>query len=319
MSEKILVTGTSVREELLKPLSSAGYVISNPTHVLTEKELSDALSDATGYLFGGDEFASATALESANKLKVIAFLGMGYQSFMDVAAAKKKGIAVTNTPGTLSNAVAELTIGLLLSATRRIYLYATEYARGQTGAEEKQRDLANLRVGIVGLGGVGTRIAEILRGGFGCSVAYYSRTRKEQEEKRLGISYASLDKLCSDVDALIVMTPGNDETKGLIGRNQIDKLKTGAVLVNTARPAIVDAAALLAALKSGRIGYTALDGFYDEPAPLVSELKQLIPTRLMVTGHIGSLTHDARDAMANKAVKSILNMLKTGSDENRVV
>jgi glyoxylate reductase len=318
MSEKILVTGTSVRDELLKPLSSAGYVISNPTHVLTEKELADALSDSTGYLFGGDEFASATALASAKKLKVIAFLGMGYQSFMDVAAAKENGIAITNTPGTLSNAVAELTIGLLLSATRKLYLYATEYARGQTGKEEKQRDLANLRVGIVGLGGVGTRIAEMLRGGFGCSVTYFSRTRKAGEEKRLGISYAPLDQLCSVVDALIVMTPGNDQTKGLVGKSQIEKLKAGAVLINTARPEIVDAACLLAALKSGSLGYAAFDGFYEEPTAPVSEIKQFIPARLLITGHIGSLTHDARDAMANKAVKSILNILKTGSDENRV-
>jgi glyoxylate reductase len=319
MSDKILVTGSSVSEELLQPLSEAGYTISNPTHLLTESELASALADISGYLLGGDEFASNSALAAAKKLKVIAFLGMGYQSFLDVAAAKKHGIAVTNTPGTLSNAVAEFTIGLLLNATRRLYLYATDYARGQAGTEEKQRDLANMHIGIVGLGGVGTRIAEILRGGFGCSVSYYSRTQKAHEEKRLGISYAPLDQLCSEVDALIVMTPGNDETKGIIGKDQIDRFRSGAILINTARPTVVDAHCLLAALSAGKIGYAAFDGFYDEPKELVAQLKHFIPSRLMVTGHIGSLTHDARDAMAKKAIQSILNMLQSGSDENRVV
>lgn len=318
MPEKILVTGDSVREDLLRPLISAGYSISNPTHLLTESELAKELSDASGYLLGGDEFASDAALASATQLKVIAFLGMGYQSFVDVAAAKKRGVAITNTPGTLNNAVAEFTIGLLLNSTRRIYLYATEYAKGDSGTEEKQRDLANLSVGIIGLGGIGTRIAEMLRKGFGCSVTYYSRSRKTQIEDQFGISYSELDPLCSNADVLIVMTPGNDQTRGLIGKRQIDRFKQGIVLINTARPEIVDPTALLAALDSGTIGYAAFDGFYEDPDALVSDLKQHIPSSLMITGHIASLTHDARDAMANKAVQSILNVLKLGADENRV-
>jgi glyoxylate reductase len=185
MSKNILFTGTSVRADLLKPLSAAGYKIDNPTHLLTENELASALADASGYLLGGDEFASKAALTAGKDLKVVAFLGMGYQSFIDVAAAKSAGVVVTNTPGTLSNAVAEFTIGLLLNGTRRIYFYANKYAQGETGNEEKQRDLAKLRIGIVGLGEIGTRIAEILRRGFGCAVSYYSRTRREAEEKRL--------------------------------------------------------------------------------------------------------------------------------------
>ena len=175
-----------------------------------------------------------------------------------------------------------------------------------------------MRVGVIGLGGIGIRIAEILRGGFGCPVVYYSRTRKPQDEKRLGISYVPLDQLCSEVDALIVMIPGNDETKGLIGKNQMERFKADLVLINAAVPAVVDANSLLIALKSGKVAYAAFDRFYEEPAAIVSELKHFVPERLMVTGHIASLTHDARDAMAKKAIRSLLNILKSGSDENRV-
>jgi glyoxylate reductase len=114
------------------------------------------------------------------------------------------------------------------------------------------------------------------------------------------------------------MTPANLETKGLIGSAQFKAFKSGLILVNTARPDIVEPNALLDALNSGAIGYASFDGFFEEPSALVTKLKQFIPEHLMVTGHIGSLTHDARDAMATKAVQSILNVLVSGSDANQV-
>src|SRR5665213_1328473 len=100
---QILVTGTSVSKELLNPLEDNGYSIVNPTHLLSEDELKSYLDHSVGYLLGGDEYASDGALSTTQNLKVIAFLGMGYQSFIDVEAANKRKIAVTNTPGTLSN------------------------------------------------------------------------------------------------------------------------------------------------------------------------------------------------------------------------
>lgn len=315
MTKKILVTGTSVRSELLRPLIDAGYTIDNPTHLLSESELGAALVSSEAYLLGGDEYASRTALSSARGLKVLAFLGMGYDSFVDVAAAKEFGIPITNTPGTLSNAVAEFTVGLVLSSTRRLFLYASDYEAGRSGHEEKQHDLSALHVGIVGLGGIGTRIAEILRNGFQSRVSYYSRSRKSNEEARLGIDYKPLEQLTSEVDVLVIMTPGNEDTKSLIGKPQLSQASNGLILVNSARADIVDPVALLAAIEEGKVEYAAFDGFYDEPNEQVSRLKSLIPKNLMITGHIASLTHEARDGMANKAMQSILNVLSTGTDE----
>ena len=318
MTKKILVTGSSVRSEFLRPLVEAGYVVENPPHLLSESALKEALGNSVAYLLGGDEYASRNALASAKGLKVIAFLGMGYQSFVDVAAAKEFNIPITNTPGTLSNSVAEFTVGLLLNSTRRMFLYASEYTAGRSGKEEKERDLSSLHVGIVGLGGVGTRIAEIIRNGFNSRVSYYSRTRKYSEEQRLALSYASLDQLASEVDVLIVMTPATTETRGMIGKDQISKLKKRAIVINSARPDIVDPEALLEGLSADQIGYAAFDGFYENPTDLVQSLKKLIPSKLMVTGHIASLTHEARDGMARMATNSILNILTSGRDQHIV-
>lgn len=314
MNTRVLVTGTSVRHELLQPLVDAGYTVDNPTHLLSDSELKEALTSAAAYLLGGDEYASRTALSSAKDLKVIAFLGMGFEAFIDAAAAADLRIPITNTPGTLSNAVAELTTGLVLSSTRRLFEYASDYRVGASEAPEKQHDLSALHVGIVGLGGVGTRIAEILRNGFGSRVSYYSRTRKPKEESGLGLSFASLSQLVREVDVLVVMAPGNDETKGMIGKDQVTNFRRGLILINSARPDIVDPAALLAGLESGQIGYAAFDAFYEQSPHLVERLKAMIPAKLMVTPHLGSLTHEARDGMARKATQSILNILKTGTD-----
>jgi glyoxylate reductase len=315
MTTKILVTGTSVRPELLQPLIEAGYTVDNPTHLLSEDELKKKLETSCAYLVGGDEYASRVALSSAKQLKVVAFLGVGYESFIDAAAAKDLGIPVTNTPGTLSNSVAEFTVGLILNSTRRIFLYACDYAAGRSGSEEKQHNLSNLHVGIVGLGEIGTRIAGILRNGFSSKVSYYSRTRKPLVEDQLGISYLPLDQLSSEVDILVVMTPGNEETKGLIGHTQVATFRQGMILINTARADIVDPAALLAGIEGGKIGYAAFDGFYEHSPELAQKLKALISSKLMVTGHIASLTHEARDGMAIRATQSILNILKTGKDQ----
>jgi lactate dehydrogenase-like 2-hydroxyacid dehydrogenase len=320
MAAKILVTGASVRPELLRPFRDQGWTVDNPTHLLTEAELKDALADADAYLLGGDEQATGEALEHASNLKIIAFLGMGYEAYVDAEAARDLGIVVTNTPNTLSNAVAELTIGHLLNGVRKIHYYAELYETGQSGQEEKQRDLAGMHHGIIGMGGIGTRVAEILSRGFGAPVGYFSRTRKPDIEERLGITYAPLSELVSVVDTLIVLTPGNDETEGMVDESLLDGCKPGLVLVNTARPEIVSAAALNKAFESGQVSYAAFDDFYKASDSAATEaLRRKMPQQLMVTGHIGSLTSDARDAMGILAVKSIVSMLETGTPLHRVV
>jgi lactate dehydrogenase-like 2-hydroxyacid dehydrogenase len=317
MSQKVLVTGTSVADKFLSMLRDAGLEVSNPTHLLKESELRSELSDSVAYLLGGDEFASDTALSDAHALKIIAFLGVGYESFVDVAAATRRGIPVTNTPGVLTDSVAEFTVGQLLNARRRLTQYCNAYRRGEQGTETKQYQLAGHRIGIVGLGAIGTRIAEILRRGFQADISYFSRTQKPHEEERLGITMMPLRELASSCDAIVVMTPGNESTRGLIDSSVLGEMRPDALLINTARPDIVDASALKNGLGSNQPSIAVFDNFYE--GDVGKELLSLYgEDRLLVTGHIGSLTHDARDAMATKTINSILNILSAGADENIV-
>ncbi len=319
MAKKILVTGSSVREEFLQPLRDRGWSVVNPIHLLSEEELTEALLDVDAYLLGGDEMATRMALSSALKLKIIAFLGMGYENYLDSSTARERGIIVTNTPGTLSNAVAELTIGHLLNGIRKIHYYAHLYEIGESGSEEKQRDIAALHHGIVGLGGVGERVAAILRNGFGSQVSYFSRTRKQNVEDALNLRFMDLENLASVVDTLMVLTPGTTETEGLINRRVLDLCRPGLVLVNMARADVVDPKALNLSLESKRVAYAAFDVFYNARNNFTDALRKKIPSRLMVTGHIGSLTHDARDAMGKSAVNSIITMLDSGNPLHRVL
>lgn len=319
MVPTVLVTGTSVADTFLEPLRAANCNIDNPTYLLSEEELADRLAGASAYLLGGDEFASASALANARQLKVVAFLGVGYESFVDTAAATRLGIAVTNTPGTLTQSVAEFTVGQVLNATRQLTVYTNGARAALLGesvpAEAKCHDLSALSVGIVGLGTIGTRIAAMLVNGLGCRVAYYSRTRKPDVETALGLTYRELDVLLSDSDVLILMASSNAASRGMIDRNRLRRLRRGGILINTARPDLVTADALLDALEGGHLSTAVFDGFYDSEQSLVQRLLAFDQDRLLITRHIASLTHEARDGMARKAVQSILNVLRSGSDE----
>ena len=313
---KVLVTGSSVDEELLKPLTEAGLTIVNPQHLLSEAELSDQLRDCRAYLLGGEEHATRAAIEAATQLEIIAFLGVGYDSFIDVQTASARGIVVTNTPGTLTNSVAEFTVGHLLNATRRITEYSNSYRRGEREGEVKQHDLAEMTVGIIGLGDIGSRIAKILVG-FDCKIQYFSRTRKPDVEDSLGITYKELSDLASSSNILIVMTPGTASTANLLDRKILSLVPTGTILINTARYEVVEPEALREALLVGKVSIAAYDVFYDGGIgeQLLSEFGE---DRLIVTGHIASLTHEARDGMAVKAVRSILNVVAGKDDEDIV-
>jgi glyoxylate reductase len=316
---KVLVTGTSIRPELLEPLRAAGLTVENPTRTLQESDLAAALADACAWIKGGAEAATAGAIANSKTLKHIAFFGMGYESSVDVEACRKHGIAVTITHDALNDAMADLALGLILASVRRIHLNATQVAQGIAPNMEKRHDLASRNVGVLGMGGSGARIAEVLREGFRAPVSYYSRTRKPELEARLSLTYRELEGLMAWSDVLVVIVAGNAGTWGLIDDAMIARARPEQILINVARPLIVDARALLTGLRDGKLSYAAFDGFYAEPADIVAELRALMPEKLMVTSHIGSLTHEARDAMGKSAVQSVINMARDGADANRVV
>lgn len=321
---KILVTGSSIDEQHLDVLRSKGYTVVNPSEsfpplVLSEEHLSQSLQDCVGYIVGGDEWASETAMAAAPNLKVVAFLGVGYQSFIDAQAAAGLNIPVTNTPGTYANSVAEFTIGMLLDRRRRIFDYAASFKADSDLEQEKRYDLFGHDVGIVGMGHIGARLVEILVAGFGADVSYYNRSRKSALEERYGIRYMPLNELVSSVESLIVMLPEDSSTTGLISAEVLESRPTelpGLHIINTSRPEINDPTALVAALKSGRVESVAFDGFYRDKTP-ESELLKSDP-RVLTTPHIASLTFDAREAMSQMCIESVIRVLSGKRDENTV-
>ncbi|MBE3014221.1 hypothetical protein IL992_34340 [Microbispora sp. NEAU-D428] len=315
----VLVTGAGIDMALLEPLARQGLTVRRLASPLNEDQLVRELRGAVAYLHGGEERASARALREARKtLKVVAFLGVGYENFVDAAAADRLGIAVTSTPGAATDAVATFTVAQIVNANLGIPRHLGARVLGWQGSDELPHELAARSVGIIGMGANGRRIAEILRRGFGVRVSYYSRTRRPDAERDLGISYLPLLDLAAGSDILVVMVPETDETRSMVDSSVIGRMPEGAILVNTARPAIVSPGALYTGLEKGRVSMAVFDGFYGPECKEAIELRRDFPERLLVTGHIASHTVEAMDRMVRQAVKSIENVLTYGSDEHEV-
>jgi lactate dehydrogenase-like 2-hydroxyacid dehydrogenase len=313
----VLVTGASVHQHYLDQLRAAGLTVINPPasfppDVLQESVLREILSECDAYLLGGDEVASRSVLAAAPRLKVVAFLGVGYRSFVDAEAAADLAIAVTNTPGVVANSVAEFAVGELIAARRKIIDYIVDPELTQ----QNRRDLAGHVVGLVGLGAVGTRIAEILTIGFRARVCYFSRTRKPETEAALGITYLPLRELVSEVEDLVVAVPDTPQTISMIDQDLLAAARTRLSVINLSRPEIIAPKALRWGLQNERLESVWFDDYYRDPTPDLIDLRK--DPRIKVTPHIASLTHDARDAMAAMAVSSLLNVLLRGSDQHIV-
>ncbi|MGI5155987.1 2-hydroxyacid dehydrogenase [Microbispora sp. CA-102843] len=317
--ETILVTGTGIDLTLLEPLERQGYTVRRLPSMPDEDKLIREMQGAVAYLHGGEERATASALEEAQEtLRVVAFLGVGYENFVDVAAADRLDIAVTSTPGAATDAVAAFTVAQIINANWRIPQYLGNHFPGWQGPKELPRELAARTIGIVGLGAIGTRIAEILRRGFDVPVAYYNRTRKEALERELKISFLPLHELAEHSDILVVMVPETEKTRSMIDAGVITRMRPGTVLVNTARPAVVDPMALYDGMVEGRVGLAVFDGFYGPDSRAAARLLAEFGQQLLVTGHIASHTRETMDRMVRQAVRSIENVLTYGSDEHEV-
>ncbi|MFF4778401.1 2-hydroxyacid dehydrogenase [Microtetraspora fusca] len=316
---KIVVSGAGIDERLLAPLHGLGcrVVSIGRKETPTAQALRHELADAVAYLHGGEEVVSEEALELADGLRVIAFLGIGYETFIDVAAARRRDIVVTNTPGRTTDAVAEFTVGQIINASRRIPRHLGTVYPHWSGAEELPDELVSKKIGIVGLGQIGARIAGILRLGFGCRVSYYNRTRREDQEMTLGVRFRQLAELAEWSDVLVVMV-GNAETVGLIDRRVLARVRPGSILVNTARASVVDPEALRDALAGGRLAMAVFDGYYQDSS-VAKDLLNDFGDRMYVTGHIASHTKQSMERMVRQAVDSVVNLLSGRPDPNVVI
>lgn len=251
-------------------------------------------------------------------LQVVANFAVGYDN-VDLDACRVRGIAVTNTPDVLTNATAELALGLALAAARHLPTTEAELRAGEwkgwDPAAHLGLELSGATVGVVGLGRIGKRFAELLRG-FAVELLYTSPSPKPEAERALGAARVGFEELLRRSDLISLHTPSTAATYHLIDSAALELVKPTAVLVNTSRGGLIDLSALAAALREGRIGAAGLDVFEGEPA-VHSEI--LEAPRTSLTPHIGSATVGARDGMSRLAAENVIAVLEGREPPNRVV
>jgi glyoxylate reductase len=252
----------------------------------------------------------AALLDAAGpQLRVVANYAVGYDN-IDLEACRARGVVVTNTPDVLTNATAELAVALMLAAARRLGEAERLVRRGEwTGWEPEQlpgRELASSTIGILGLGRIGSRVAELLRG-FGARLLYASRTPRPELEAELHLERLTFAELIAEADVVTLHVPLSGETRHLIDAAALARFRPGAILVNTARGGLVDTAALISALRSGPLAAAALDVYENEPE-LPAELVEL--ENVVLTPHIGSATERARHAMARLVADNVISVLE---------
>lgn len=244
-------------------------------------------------------------------LKLIANYAVGFDN-IDLEAAKKRSIAVTNTPGVLTNTVAEHTFALLLAISHRI-VEADKFTRAGLYSAWGPllllgSDLSGKTLGVVGLGRIGSRVAFHAVKGFGMKVLYTDVKQSSEFEKELGAQYfEELDDMLGRCDYVSLHVPLLDSTRHLINEERLKLMKTTAYLVNTSRGPIIDEKALAKALKQGWIRGAALDVFENEPEVEPGLLKL---NNVILTPHIASATEETRNAMAELAAKNIIEALE---------
>ena len=244
---------------------------------------------------------------AAPNLKVISNYAVGFDN-IDIKAATKRGIPVGNTPGVLTDAVADFAFALLMAAARRVVEadQFTHAGKWKTWGPELLlgADIKGATLGIVGFGRIGRAVARRARG-FDMKVLYYDPYYEESHGQQvIDARPATLDTILRESDFISIHTPLNEDTYHLFNREAFAKMKPTAILINTARGAVVDPEALYAALRSGRIACAALDVMEPEPIPLESPLLKL--DNLIVTPHIASGSKTAREKMAVIAVENLL-------------
>ena len=268
-----------------------------PVELLTEW-----LSDADGVLTTLTCPLGADVLANAAQLKVISTVSVGVDH-IDLNSAAKHGILVGHTPNVLTDSTADLALGLMLAVGRRIaegdaLIRAGAWSEGWKPNFLLGTDLSGATVGLVGMGPIGQAVARRLQG-FGCRVLAWNRSRRTVE----GVEFVGLDTLFAASDIVSLHTALTAETQGMVGRSQLSQMKDGAILINTARGALVDETALSDELRTGRLR-AGLDVYTEEPLPNTSALRGL--PGCVVLPHVGSATQRTRQAMFQLALANLM-------------
>lgn len=308
---KVLVS-TQLEPEAEAALAAfTEYEVWDPEEPQTSAAVGARLADKDGLLLDGGLKVNSEMLAQAPNLKVVSNISVGYNNF-DLAAMKERGIVGTNTPGILDDTVADLTLGLMLAASRRICELDRKVRAGGWTRDAYPNfcgyDVHHRTLGIIGMGRIGLAVAQRARFGFNMEVVYHNRNRKPQAELTMGVRYLGLPELLRESDYVVLITPYTPETHHLMGAEQFALMKPTACFVNVSRGRNVDEQALIAALQNGTIASAGLDVFEHEPIKPDNPLLQM--DNVVLLPHIGGNTARTRLNMMLAAIRNLKAALK---------
>ncbi|MFD2233869.1 hydroxyacid dehydrogenase [Phaeospirillum tilakii] len=251
---------------------------------------------------------TAALLDRLGELRVVAKHGAGLDA-IDLAAASARGICVVSTPGANALSVAEHAVALMLAVAKRIVPADRAVRAGDFGYKFRAdfTELAGKRLGIVGLGASGRQLARIAGLGLGMRILASSPTTADAVFAACGAERRDLPALLAEADVISLHLPGRPDTRHLIGAAELALVKPGAILINTARGAVLDEAALVAALQDGRLGGAGLDVFEAEPLPAAHPLAGF--DRVVLSPHVAGSTEAALERMGQAVAEQILDLL----------
>jgi lactate dehydrogenase-like 2-hydroxyacid dehydrogenase len=319
---KIYIT-RQIPEEGPAALRAAGHnvVVSEKDGVLTRDELVSALKENNPdavLCFLTDKIDSEV-FDATPNAKIFANYAVGYNN-INIDDAKSKGVTITNTPGVLTDTVAEHTVALMLAITSRIaegdrFTRAGKYD-GWAPMLLLGTDLKGKTLGVLGAGRIGSRVAEIAHKGLGMNIMYYDIKENDFLNGELGAQFrAEAEDVLRDADVVTVHVPLLDSTRHLINAERLKTMKPSAYLINSSRGPVIDEKALVEALKNKEIRGAALDVYEEEPelAPGLAELENVV-----ITPHIASATDETRGKMSEIAAQNIINFLEGKEPPNKI-
>lgn len=320
MPHKVFIT-REIPEEGLRILEKANIEYEVFPHAFTparREDIVNGMQGCEGLVTLLSDSIDAELLRSNPNLKIVSQYAVGYNN-IDLETAKELGITVTNTPGVLTEATADLTWGLILSAARWI-VNSDRFMRkmkfqGWAPLLQRGMEMHGRTLGIVGAGRIGSAVAKRATG-FDMTIIYHNRTKNLELEEQTGATYVAFDDLVRQSDVISVHTPLTPETRHLFTEREFKLMKKTAVFVNTSRGGCVDEKALLHALKAGEIFAAGLDVYEQEPQ-YTEGLQEL--DNVVMVAHIGSATMKSRADMAIIAARNLVNFFEGREPEFRVV
>jgi glyoxylate reductase len=315
--KKILITRKLIKESEDKAVKTFESILNTNDELYSQSKVIEMSKGCDGILTSlTDKMDKETIYKLPDTIKIISNFAVGFGN-IDLNAAKKRGIAVTNTPEVLSDATAEIGVLLILGACRRAaegiesakeggWKWSADYLIG--------KQLTGTRLGVLGMGRIGQKIAKIAKS-LGMIIHYHNRSKLNVEKENGAIYHDSLKSLFSVSDVLSICCPATKETENMINKDTVEYFPKGAIITNVARGDIIEDEALIDALNRRKIYAVGLDVYKNEPNLNPGYLK--IKTAFILP-HLGSATKDTRIAMANLAIDNIEEFFKTGNCTNKV-